>query len=136
MTNLITECREFDASIYRDAAHANAGMTAKLQEAADTIEAQAKQIAELEKAGNEWYEAHNSKRIQIEALQAKLSVIEAQEPAFYLSEQGQLSATLGFAELHFKGQQLIKLYAAPVARPTPNGGMVFTLGQVEVYGKQ
>ena len=50
------------------------------------IEAKAKQIAELEKTGNEWYEAHNKKRIQvdeqakqIEALQAKLSAIEAQE---------------------------------------------------------
>jgi len=41
------------------------------------IEAQAKQIEALEKTGNEWYEAHNKKRIQlakqakqIEALQA------------------------------------------------------------------
>jgi len=42
----------------------------KVIELLDTLETQAKQIAELEKTGNEWYEAHNKKRIQIEALQA------------------------------------------------------------------
>lgn len=52
-------------------------------------------------------------------LQAKLSAMQAQEPAFYLSEQGQLSATLGFAERNFKGQRLIKLYTAPAAPAQP-----------------
>ena len=35
--NLADECANFDASIYRDVAHANAGMLAKLQDAADEI---------------------------------------------------------------------------------------------------
>jgi hypothetical protein len=39
----------------------------------------------------------------------------AQEPAFWLNEQGQLSATRGFAERHSIGQKIIPLYTTPPA---------------------
>ena len=37
----------------------------------------------------------------------------AQEPAFWLNEQGQLKATRGDAERHSIGQKIIPLYTAP-----------------------
>ena len=79
-TELIAECREFDTSLYRDVAHANAGMTAKLQEAADALEAQALKIAELEKTGNEWYEAHDKKRTQVAAQAKQIEAPQADAP--------------------------------------------------------
>jgi hypothetical protein len=41
----------------------------------------------------------------------------AQEPAFWLNEQGQLKATRGDAERHSIGQKIIPLYTAPPAAP-------------------
>ena len=40
----------------------------------------------------------------------------AQEPSFWLNEQGQLSATRGFAERHSIGQKIIPLYTTPPKR--------------------
>lgn len=48
------------------------------REAADLLEAQSKQIAELEKAGNEWYEAHNKKRIQLAEQAKQIEALESE----------------------------------------------------------
>jgi hypothetical protein len=40
----------------------------------------------------------------------------AQEPAFWLNEQGQLKATRGDAERHSIGQKIIPLYTTPPKR--------------------
>ena len=59
------------------------GLLAVINEERAKVEAQAKQIADLEKTGNEWYEAHDKKRIQlaeqakqIDALQADLDWLQ------------------------------------------------------------
>lgn len=46
-----------------------------------------------------------------------IEAIRKQEPAFWLNEIGQMSATKGWAERYWPGQKLIPLYAAPVVAP-------------------
>ncbi len=71
-TNLIERLQQ--ASIDYD----NVYCREVLVEAREALEAQAKQIAELEKAGNEWYEAHNKKRIQLAEQAKQIEALESE----------------------------------------------------------
>jgi hypothetical protein len=51
--------------------------------------------------------------IEITALRSAIDRAEKHEPAFWLNEHGQLSATRGYAERHSPGQKLIPLYTEP-----------------------
>jgi hypothetical protein len=53
----------------------------------------------------------------VAALEAALKLGE--EPSFWLNENGQLSATKGWAERNAPGQKLIPLYTAPPAQTPP-----------------
>jgi uncharacterized protein (DUF305 family) len=75
-TNLIERLR-LGASISRDR-KINHDYSEVSDWAADLIEAQAKQIAELEKTGNEWYEAHDKKRIQLAEQAKQIEVLQAE----------------------------------------------------------
>lgn len=50
---LIAECRDFDTSVYLNAAHANSGLTSKLQDAADALQSQTERIKVLEAKNKE-----------------------------------------------------------------------------------
>jgi hypothetical protein len=68
-----------------------------------------------------WYSPHETLfdylEAQITAIKQALAAQPAQEPAFWLNEQGQLKATRGDAERHSIGQKIIPLYTAPPAQP-------------------
>jgi len=49
----------------------------------------------------------------------------AQEPAFWLNEQGQLWATRGDAERHSIGQKIISLYTTPQPEQEPDDFKIF-----------
>lgn len=58
---LAHECESFDTSAYRDAANANAAMTALLQDSAEQILAQEQAIIAVRDALLKWYSNHGAK---------------------------------------------------------------------------